>query len=88
MAVPAAGLVTLTVRSTELYGYAIYPAISVTHLNHFCRAVFCSIHERVDIGITAPVIDIIASAPSASEIAAVSLWVVVHCVEIITGHQS
>lgn len=49
---------------------------------------FCNVHERVDIGITAPVIDLIAPAPSDSEIAAVSLWVVVHCVEIMSGHQS
>lgn len=109
IAVPAAGLVTPTFRSTELYVYAICTVISVTHLNHFCRAALvlsigyrlcavtccrlscdciCSIHERVDIGITAPVTDIIASAPFGGEIAAVSLWVVVHCVEILTGHQS
>ena len=110
MAVPAAGLETQTLRSTEIYVYAICTASSITHLNHFCRStlvvrsigyrlcavtccrlscdIFCSIHERVDIGITAPVTDIIASAPFGGEIAAESFRMIVHCVEIITGHQS
>lgn len=109
IAEPAAGLGTITMRSTELYVYAICSAISAAHLNHFCRSAlvhtiayrlcavtccrpscveFCSIHERVDIGITALVTVLIAPAPSDGEIAAVSLWVIVHCVEIKTGHQS
>lgn len=74
-------------RVTIVHSISGYRLCAVT----CCRlsfVVFCSVHERVDIGITAPVTAIIASAPSGSEIAAESFRMIVHCVEIITGHPS